>query len=60
MLFDLSTSRREGKGREDLMSGMRAEWCLCAVRNFFFFFFVFLGLHPQHMEVLKLGVKSEP
>ena len=23
------------------------------------FFFVFLGLHPEHMEVPSLGVKSE-
>ena len=26
---------------------------------FFFSFFVFLGLHPQHMEVPRLGVQSE-
>ena len=26
---------------------------------FLFLFFCFLGLHPQHMEVPKLGVKSE-
>ena len=26
---------------------------------FFFFFFAFLGPHPQHMEVPRLGVKSE-
>ena len=26
---------------------------------FHFFFFCFLGLHPQHLEVLRLGVKSE-
>ena len=26
--------------------------------NFLFFFF-FLGSHPQHMEVPRLGVKSE-
>ena len=25
----------------------------------FFFFFAILGLHPQHMEVPRLGVKSE-
>ena len=25
----------------------------------FFFFFFFLGLHLQHMEIPKLGVKSE-
>ena len=25
----------------------------------FFFFFCFLGLHPQHMEIPRLGVKSE-
>ena len=25
----------------------------------FFFFFSFLGPHPQHMEVPRLGVKSE-
>ena len=31
-------------------------------RVFYFlinFFFVFLGLHPQHMEVPRLGVESE-
>ena len=27
---------------------------------FVFFFFGFLGLHPRHMEVPKLGVKSKP
>ena len=27
--------------------------------SFFFLFFVFLGPHPRHMEVPKLGVKSE-
>ena len=26
---------------------------------FFFFFFSFLGPHPRHMEVPRLGVKSE-
>ena len=25
-----------------------------------FFFFVFLGLHMQHSEVARLGVKYEP
>ena len=24
---------------------------------YLFFFFVFLGLHPQHMEIPRLGVK---
>ena len=27
--------------------------------QFFFFFFCFLGLHSQHMEVPRLGVESE-
>ena len=27
--------------------------------GFFVFVFVFLGLHPQHMDVPRLGVKSE-
>ena len=27
--------------------------------SFFFFFFCSLGLHPQHMEVPRLGIKSE-
>ena len=27
--------------------------------NFFFFFLVFLGSHPWHMEAPKLGVESE-
>ena len=26
---------------------------------FFFFFFAFLGLHQRHMEVPRLGVKSD-
>ena len=26
----------------------------------FFFFSYFLGPHPQHMEVPRLGVESEP
>ena len=28
-------------------------------RENFFFFLVFLGLHPQHMEIPRLGVKPE-
>ena len=28
-------------------------------RNFFFFFFPFLGLHPQNMEIPRLGVELE-
>ena len=27
--------------------------------SFFFFFLSFLGLHPQHMELPRLGVESE-
>ena len=27
--------------------------------SFFFFFFIFLGPHLQHVEILRLGVKSE-
>ena len=34
------------------------EWQDWAVKNCELFFF-FLGLHFQHMEVLRLGVKSE-
>ena len=34
--------------------------CFLLVYLFWFFFFlVFLGLHLQHMEVPRLGVKSE-
>ena len=33
---------------------------ILVIRFFFFFFFlVFLGPHPRHMEVPRLGVKSE-
>ena len=28
-------------------------------RNSFFFFFAFLGPYPRHMEVPRLGLKSE-
>ena len=31
----------------------------CYFHFFFFFFLVFLGPHPRHMEVPRLGVKSE-
>ena len=31
----------------------------CGLALFFFFFLLFLGLLPQHMEVHRLGVKSE-
>ena len=33
--------------------------CLTTTVSFFFFFFYILGPHPQHMEVPKLGIKSE-
>ena len=29
------------------------------VLSFFFFLFFFLGLHPRHMEVPRLGIESE-
>ena len=29
------------------------------LQSYFFFFFFFLGLHPRHMEVPRLGAKSE-
>ena len=35
-------------------------WTLAFSLKIFFLFFVFLGPHPQHMEVLRLGVQSEP
>ena len=53
---------------------LQAQNCSCSslIPFFFFFFFfigcvgffvclvfVFLGLHPWHMEVLRLGVKLE-
>ena len=38
-----------------LVSYLTAQLCSLA-----FFFSVFLGPNPQHMEVRKLGVKSEP
>ena len=44
-------STKEGGRAEELGDYL---WLL-----FFFFFLVFLGLHPQHMEVPWLGVKSE-
>ena len=33
--------------------------CDTALGLFFSFFFVFLGPHPQHMEIPRLGVESE-
>ena len=32
---------------------------LCLLFKVIFFSFFFLGLHPRHMEVARLGVKSE-
>ena len=29
------------------------------IQVFFFFFLIFLGLNPQHVEVLRLAVESE-
>ena len=31
----------------------------CENRNFFFSFFFFLGLHPLHMEISRLGAESK-
>ena len=33
--------------------------CVANFQMVFFFFFVFLGPHPWHMEVPRLGVKCE-
>ena len=30
-----------------------------AITNFFFFLFVYLGPHPQHMEVPRMGGELE-
>ena len=38
---------------------MTANFHLLICFHFFFFFLVFLGLHLQHIEVLRLGVESE-
>ena len=38
---------------------VRKDLCGEDVLSFFFLLFVFLGLHPQHMEVPRLGVQSE-
>ena len=37
------------------------DWQVFFLKNkaAFFFFLSFLGLHPWHMEVLRLGVESE-
>ena len=34
-------------------------WAQSIFFSFLFFFFFFLGPYPQHMEVSRLGVKSE-
>ena len=39
-----------------LISALRANF---KAVSFFFFFLVFLGLHPHHMEVPRLGVEPE-
>ena len=36
-----------------------ADFWLLRIKKKFFLSFVFLGLHLQHMEVPRLGVKSE-
>ena len=35
------------------------EWEVERFEIFYFYVFVFLGLHLWHMEVLRLGVESE-
>ena len=43
----------------DLVLRMHKEEQFCFVLFCFVFFLVFLGLHHQHMEIPRLGVKSE-
>ena len=49
-----------GGGRQDLALPPGAAHCpqLCAVSPLPFLFLCFLGLHPQHVEVPRLGVES--
>ena len=55
-----------GQWTPGLMSAERGKLLLTLIReksvtdeSFFFFFFRFLGPHLRHMEVPRLGVKSE-
>ena len=52
------------KGEGQFTSGFpllpfQASACKCFQKKNFFFFVVLLGLHSQHMEVARLGVKLE-
>ena len=42
----------------DTYGYLKMKNCACIVHSKFSFFFL-LGLHPRHMEVLRLGVESE-
>ena len=53
ILWLISRKKREA-GRNPLLFFNVVDICL-----FFFFLFFFLGLHVQHMEVPRIGVKSE-
>ena len=53
-----SKKRKQGLKEAKAVQGLAAQrWGLQCMN--FFFFFVFLGPHPQHMDVPRLGVKSE-
>ena len=47
------------KGKDPIITSYLCQENIKVRPHFVFFLFVFLGLHPQHMEVPGPGVKSE-
>ena len=59
---DNAARRAQSQGTGPLASSPGSPWVFLLFFSFFLFIFglfVFLGLHPQHMEVPRLGVQSE-
>ena len=54
---DLQKKKKKKKKKSRIFSG--SSCCGSAFFKLINYLFVFLGLHPQHMEFLKLGVESE-
>ena len=59
--LQITRTRHKKTANTERGKDVNLAWVFPNNKFFFFFlvFFVFLGLHPWHMEVSKLGVESE-